>query len=128
MRKQRKLEKEAQLVIRELVSDNPSMSIDDVMNIIRPHYLFDPQLAMEKEIRQLANRTVASVKDEKGIRRAFAYKGRYVNVEKETNIEVISGIRERQEKLYIGTGLSLDKLNMIEIISNSQIRLESFGK
>jgi hypothetical protein len=123
-----KLEKQAVEVILEKVSENSEMPVEKVMEIVEPHYLFDPVIAREREIRQKAHQIIAKVRDEKGIRDIYVCGDKYVNVTKTKDKESLKKIRQKQEKLHTGIGISVDKLNVCEMIANGQEQQEEVAK
>lgn len=70
----RKMSKEAYEYVIQTVTENGSMSTDDVVDLIRPFYDFDPAAARERELRRYAGRIASYQRDEEGDRTMFLEK------------------------------------------------------
>ncbi len=98
------LEKRAREVILDRMRSNGEMSTDEIMGLIRPHYLFDAQEAREQGIRRQANRLVRSLRDESGIRTCFALKEEdiYVNIERCSSAGRVGKVEAQLQKQLNG--------------------------
>ena len=72
----RKVSKEAYHYIVDTLRENGSMSTEEGIELIRPHYDFDPRAARERELRQYLGRIARSMRDAQGIRSTFLEKGK----------------------------------------------------
>lgn len=68
------LTKKAREVIISKFEDKPKMSKVELMDEIRPHYIPNIDKLIEQDIGRIANRLVASVRDQNGSREIFAIK------------------------------------------------------
>ena len=53
---------EARDYIEEQVHDFGEITTDEVMELVRPHFLFDPETAREQQIRRVAHRIMSAVR------------------------------------------------------------------
>lgn len=97
MGRSKRLSERARVVIIERMQDAGEMTKAEIADLIRPHYMFDVQAAKEREIGQMTNRLVRSLRDSSGIRSCFKLNGSdlYVNVEK-CNDKLRVGVIEDQ--------------------------------
>ena len=105
------LEKRALEFIMEQIRENGEMTPEDIMELIRPHYLFDIPKIMEQTLRRKANQLMSQVRDENGVRTVFNCKvdgiSKYVNVDTCDNIMSLKSVEAQLgEKLK---GLSISK-------------------
>lgn len=106
---------EARDYIEEQVHDRGEITTEEVMEMVRPHFLFDPESALEQQIRRVAHRIMASVRAEDNTRICFAIKrdaeSTYVNVENTTSVEDLDKVRAQLGRKYDGLNRSLKKVN-----------------
>jgi len=101
------LEKKAREVIMEQMREHGNMDTEAVMELIRPHYSFNPAVAKEREIRRRAHSLMAAIKDEDGQRVAYNYTTAYgdsvyVNVKKTKSVDALAGVERQINKKYQG--------------------------
>lgn len=72
----RKISKEAYELIIRMIKENGSMSTDEVVELARPHYDFDPRAARERELRRYVGTLMRRQRDESGARTMFLEKKR----------------------------------------------------
>ena len=111
MAKSKHLEKRAKEVILERMRDSGEMSVEEIMDLVRPHYFFDAQEAREQGIRRQANRLVRSLRDEAGVRTCFAVKkdNLYVNLERCTDLNHVTAVEGSLRKQMDGLALTHKK-------------------
>ena len=106
---------EARDYIEEQVHDRGEITTDEVMEMVRPHFLFDPESAREQQIRRVAHRIMASVRAEDNTRICFAIRkdseSTYVNVENTTSVEDLDKVRAQLGNKFDGLNKSLKKVN-----------------
>jgi len=112
----RALDKRAVEAILRLMEELDEVTTESVMDIVRPHFMFDPRVAREREIRRKANRLMARFRDDKGVRTCFSYKdvtgqSKYVNVDKTNDIEAVKAVSEQINDKYFGLSKAKKKLN-----------------
>ena len=124
----RALDKRAVEAILRLMEELDEVTTEAVMDVIRPHYVFDPHVAKEREIRRKANRLMARFRDDKGIRTCFSYKdvtgqSKYVNVDKTNDIEAVKAVNEQINDKYFGLGKAKKKLNarLLELAGQTKL-------
>lgn len=74
MARTRKVSKEAYNYIVDTLRENGSMSTEEGIELIRPHYDFDPRAAREREIRKYLGHLVRNIRDGQGTRSTFLVK------------------------------------------------------
>lgn len=93
------LTKEAKEFILTQMHERGEMTTDDVVELIRPHYLFDPVASKEQQMKRKAYQLMSTVRDDTGVRTCFAIKKHgesvYINVDKSENFSDVSAV-ERQ--------------------------------
>jgi hypothetical protein len=91
-----KLAKEARKVIVDQFENSPKKNKEDLIEMIRPHYIPDYRKLVEQDLGRLANQIAASVRDENGARRIFAInddgKQALVNVDKSEDIQDLRAV------------------------------------
>ena len=106
---------EARDYIEEQVHDFGEITTDQAMELVRPHFLFDPETAREQQIRRVAHRIMSAVRADDGTRTSFAVnkggESTYVNVENTTSIEDLDKVKAQLGNKYDGLNRSLKKVN-----------------
>ena len=106
---------EARDYIEEQVHDFGEITTDEVMELVRPHFLFDPETAREQQIRRVAHRIMSAVRADDGTRTGFAVnkggESTYVNVENTTSIEDLDKVKAQLGNKFDGLNRSLKKVN-----------------
>lgn len=111
MSKNLKLEKRAKEVIINQIQDiGANISIETVMALVRPHFLFNPNTAKEQAIRAKARELVSKVRDENGVRKCFIADDTVVNIEKTDDLYLSKKVRDRLQKQKSGIQKSLKKV------------------
>lgn len=124
MARTRKLESKAREMIVQKMRESGEMETEEIMDLIRPHFLFDPQSAKEQQIRRKAHQLAAQIKDEYGVRTVFNCKvdgvSKYVNIDASRDVKALRGVE----------GQLAEKLNGLEISSAkaSRRRMEVEGQ
>jgi len=101
------LDKRAKAVIMMLMEDLGELTTEAVMDLIRPHYMFDPRVAREREIRRKAHRIMAQFKDEKGTRTCYNFTdttglSKYINVDKTSDVDALKSVDAQLRNKYLG--------------------------
>lgn len=84
MAKSRIISKEALEAVKQQLHDQGESTLDDLIELIRPHCTFDPVTLQEQALRRLAGRIVRSMRDEMGTRTAFIIQGKGIVVDIES--------------------------------------------
>jgi hypothetical protein len=110
------LDKRAVEVILGLMEEMDEITTEAVMDVVRPHYMFDPRAAREREIRRKANRLMAKFRDDQGVRTCFSYtdntgQSKYVNIEKTKDIEAVIAVNEQINNKFYGLSNAKRKVN-----------------
>ena len=105
---------EAKKYIEEQVRDYGEITTDEVMDLIRDHFIFDMQSAKEQQIRRLPHRFMSSIRSKDRTRTCFAIdkygESTYINVENSTSIEDLDKVREQLGHKFDGLNRSLKKV------------------
>ena len=110
-----KLTKEARNLIKDTIREKSIFDKDQVKNLIQPHQIFNPAVAKEKELGELASRIIASVKDEQGVRDIYSLgdknrPGVFVNVVVTDDIEALDQANNQIAVKYEGLNRSRKKI------------------
>lgn len=128
MTKAKTLETKARDYIIEQMRDLGEMTTEKVMDLIRPHYLFDPLTSKEQGIRRKANQLMCSMRDENGVRTCYNAtidnQSVYVNVEKSIDINALSSVIAQLEHKYAGLNEGLKKVRARKQEVSGQITFE----
>mgnify|MGYP000930057838 FL=1 len=104
------LEKKAREAILQQMDELGEITTDAVMELIRPHYIFDIKKLRNQALRRTANSLMGRYKDDKGIRTCLNYKdagvSKYVNVDKTKNLKALENIEAQLNKKYKGLNAS----------------------
>lgn len=111
MGKSKYLTERARKVILERMHDAGEMTKAEISDLIRPHYMFDAQAAKEREIGQMANRLVRSLRDSGGVRSCFKLNGSdvYVNVDRCDDKQRVGAIENQLQAQIDGLTKSRNK-------------------
>ncbi|OAA90815.1 hypothetical protein [Clostridium coskatii] len=122
------LEKKAREVILEQMDELGEITTDAVMELIRPHYIFDIKKLRNQALRRTANSLMRRYKDDKGIRTCFNYKddgvSKYVNVDKTKNLNALEAIESQLNKKYKGLNESKKKIKARRQILSGQLSIK----
>lgn len=104
MARQRTLEPKAREMIYQKIHDSGEMETEEIVELIRPHYNFDPQVAKEQALRRKAQQIMTSIRDENGARTVFNCKvdgvSKYVNIDESRDVDSLRSVdRQLTEKL-----------------------------
>lgn len=104
MARQRTLEPKAREMIYQKIRESGEVETEEIMDLIRPHYIFDPQIAKEQMIRRKASQMASQIRDENGARTVFNCKvdgiSKYVNIDESKDVTSIRSVdRQLSEKL-----------------------------
>lgn len=94
------LTKEAWDKIIKRIREDGIMDTETAMELVRPHYIFDPNAAREQGIRRKAQQIMASIRDGDNVRSVFncrdaAGRSIYVDIDASDDLNVIIRIFER---------------------------------
>jgi len=125
----RVLDKRAGEIVLAQLEDNGVITTDALVELLNPHYNFDPRKAREREVRKKANSMMARYRDAKGIRTCFNYKSdegesRYINVDKSSDIEALEGVERQLDKKYWGLNESKKKVRKRRLELSGQMTIE----
>lgn len=122
MTRARKLEPKAREVIKQKLYEMGEVKTEVVMDMIRPHFLFNASAAKEREIRRTAQQMMSSMRDEKGVRTVFACNvdgvSKYVNIDMSENPDSLRGVdaqlRTKLEGLKVSSAKALRRRMEVE--------------
>lgn len=126
------LDKRARNIIIEQIKENGEMETEDIMDLIRPHYLFDPRKAREQAVRRKANQLASQVRDENGIRTVFNCRengvSKYINVDVSNDLPALKNVECQLLEKLNGLKASTAKASRrrIEVEGQLSLDLEKF--
>jgi len=123
------LDKRIKEKINSIMEDTTSITVEELMEIIKEYAPKpDTQKLINQEYRRIAQRIIASYKDEHGIRECFSIKtegyNSYVNISNTKDKNDLQNVRQQLSKKYRGLNRSLKKIDAREQILNGQIEME----
>lgn len=128
MSKYSSLEKKARESILQQMDELGEITTDAVMELIRPHYIFDIKKLRNQALRRTANNLMRKYKDDKGIRTCFNYKdngiSKYVNVDKTKDLKALENIEIQLNKKYKGLNVSKKKVTLRKQILSGQLSIK----
>ena len=127
------LDKRIKEKINSIMDDRPHITMDELMMLVKEYApMPDTEKLINQEYRRMAQRLMASYKDEKGVRDCFSVKAdtgnEYVNVSRTTDKADLQKVRYQLSKRYRGLNKSLRKVDTREQILNGQISMEDIRK
>lgn len=127
------LDKRIKERISLIMDDRPHITMDELMVLVREYApIPDTEKLINQEYRRMAQRLMASYKDEKGVRDCFSVKAdtgnEYVNVSRTTDKADLQRVRYQLSKRYRGLNKSLRKVDTREQILNGQISMEDIKR
>lgn len=125
-KRNRSLGKAEREYILEWMHDHGEMTTEQVMDMIRPHYIPDYETLKEQAIRRVANNLFRSLRDEQGTRTCFAVKSKsvYVNVDVSKNLENIRAVDEMLADNIAGLEKSRSKARQRRAELEGQLSME----
>lgn len=123
------LDKRIKEKINEIMDNRPNITVDELMEIVK-EYAPKPDIEklIKQEYRRMAQRIIASYRDEKGVRECFSVKSDtgnlYVNISNTKDKEYLKKVRQQLSKKYRGLNNSLRKIDIREQILDGQITME----
>ena len=102
MKRLSKLSKQAREYIEQVMRESGQMTTDEAVDIVEPHYMFDPQTAKQAEMRRVVHRIMQGIKGETGKRACFNLKSAsgslYINIETTTAVPYLDGVEKQINK------------------------------
>lgn len=126
----RTLEKRAkEVIVSQMEAVGGSITTEEVIELVRPHYQFDAYLAKERELRRKANQLMSQFKDENGIRVCFNCKdeqgvSKYVNIEQTKNLDDLRRVDAQISKKFDGLRASKKKIDKQKFDLSKQIQMD----
>ena len=122
------LEKRARDFIMQQIRENGEMTTEEIVELIRPHYIFDIPKIMEQSLRRKANQLMAQVRDEHGVRTVFNCnndrESKYVNVDTSNNLISIKSIEAQLDEKLKGLSISKAKASRRRMEIEGQMKLD----
>lgn len=129
----RKLEPKASEMIYQKMYDSGEMEREELIDLITPHFIFDVSSAKRRDILQLANRMMARVKDDKGVRTVFACNvdglHKYVDIDKSQDLTALRSVEgQLTEKLNgLETSSAKAKRRRVKVEGQLSLNLGTMG-
>lgn len=128
MARTRTLEPKAREVIVQKMRESGEMETTEIMDLIRPHFLFDPNEAKEQQIRRKANQLAAKIRDDQGIRIVFNCKidgvSKYVNIDECRNVKALRSVEGQLTEKLEGLAISKAKASRRRMEVEGQLSLD----
>lgn len=125
----RTLMKKAREKIISQIEELGEISIEEAMEIIEPHFIFDSEQAKRSAIRRTATNIIARIKDDKGIRKNFIVKdknqnSKAIDVEKSKSIKELKTLKEHLKKTRDTTDRAIWKIDKRAQVLSGQLSME----
>lgn len=133
MKRTATLESKAKEMIMQKMLETGEMETEEIMDLIRPHFLFEPQVAREQMIRRKANQLASQIRDEKGIRTVFNCKvggiSKYVNIDESRDTVALRSVEGQLDTKLNGLKISKAKASrrVMEVEGQLSLDLEAVG-
>lgn len=127
------LDKRIKEKINSLMEETPNITVDELIGIVKEYAPKpDTQKLLDQEYKRIAQRLMASYRDDMGLRECFSVKSEtgnlYVNISTTKEKEDLQKVRQQLSKKYRGLNRSLRKIDTREQILNGQIEMEDVIK
>lgn len=107
----RQLDKRAKEVIMQQMAELGEITTEAVMDLIRPHFMFDFQSAKEQAIRRKSNSLMAQFKDENGIRTCYSNgESKYINIDTTNDWKALNKVERQINNKYYGLNSAKKKI------------------
>lgn len=123
------LDKRAKEVILQQMHDLGEITTEAVMDLVRPHFMFNALAAKEQAVRRKSHRLMAQFRDENGTRTCYSYEddtgeSKYINIDNTDDLDALTGVNiQISSKLY---GLFQAKKKIIRRAAELGGQLELF--
>lgn len=123
------LDKKIKEKINSIMENKPNINMDELIEIVELYAPKpDTQKLINQEYRRIAQRLMASYRDESGVRDCFSVKSEnaseYVNVSRTTDKADLQKVRSQLSKRYRGLNKSLRKIDAREQVLNGQLEID----
>lgn len=125
------LSKRAKEFILTQMEELGEATIEDVMDLVRPHYIFDSLAARERAIHRRAHGILAQFRDEEGVRTCFNYKdgegrSKYIDVDTTYDSIALEGVNTQLTQKLVGLIKAKYKVRARELKLSRQIPSKEF--
>jgi hypothetical protein len=121
------LDKRAKEVILAQMEELGEVTKEAVVELIRPHYIFDACVAREREIGKKANSLMAQFRDEHGARICYNYnddgQSKYINVDTTKNLRALNGVEKQLNNKFYGLNQAKKKVEHRQLELSGQMEL-----
>lgn len=128
MARTRTLESKARDLIVQKMMESGEMETEEIMDLIRPHFLFDPAVAKEQMIRRKAHQLAAQIRDDKGVRTVFNCNvdgiSKYVNIDESRDLESLRIVDHQLSEKLNGLRLSSAKASKRRMEVEGQMSMD----
>lgn len=123
------LEKEARETILTQMDNIGEITTVELMEIIRPYYMFDIRKLRNQALRRTANSLMRNNKDDKGIRTCFSCKNKegksiYINIDTTKDLKALEKIELQLVKKYKGLNASKKKVKLRKQTLSDQLDMK----
>jgi hypothetical protein len=122
------LDKRAKEAVLSQMEDLGEITTESVMELIRPHYIFDPIRIKERELRRKANSLMSQFKDDHGMRTCYNYKdvdgeSVYINVDETKDLRALNRVKKQINSKFNGLHKAKKKIDRRSLELSGQIGL-----
>ena len=114
--RQNKLSKEAREKIIQIMRNRGEMTTEEAVELVTPHYIFEPQSAKASEVRRCVQQIMRGIKNERGQRACFNLKAagesKYINIETTDSINSLNRVEAQLDQQYHGLNESKRRVSM----------------
>lgn len=98
-------------IVREFLKYKEKPTINDIVEIISPHYKFTKEALVQRELTKKARYIMRSFKDENGVGIYFSDdQGFYINVDKTDKVVDLYNVNRQLNKKYTGLSGTIKKV------------------
>jgi hypothetical protein len=91
------LDKRAKEIILQQIHELGEVTTEAVMDLVRPHYMFNALAAKEQAVRRKSHRLMSQFRDENGVRTCYNFEdstgaSKYINVDITDDLDALTGV------------------------------------
>ena len=108
---EKRYKKNIREIVEEYLEYAERPTIDEIVDIIRPHYRFTKQQLIERELLKKARYIMRSFKDDNGVRTYFSNNdGIYINVENTDDMDDLQKVNKQLNRKMTGLTGAIKKV------------------
>ena len=124
----RLLDKRAREVIIQQMTELGEITTDAVVDLLRPHFMFDYQGALEQSLKRKANSLMSQFKDDNGIRNCYSNgDSKYINIDMTKDWKALNQVEKQINQKYYGLNCAKKKIRNRKRELSGQMDVFSIG-